>query len=428
MKLKKFMPIFYKTLAVLCVMMPLFLLFFSVAKAEDLEIVSAKLNSQESNVTFNANNGKDQPLLIELTANQAVKFNTVAICSLAVTCTRTTAVKYFTQPDLSITVSKSWDGKTGGASPQVVADGEYKIVATMSLTSGGDSTIKEITPHIVVLSSDVGNGDNNNSTTTATTTTTVSVVSGGSSYSSHSSQTDLSDYEETTPSIGAGRKRLVVVGSNVDFRVEKSKGASGLDRYSWTFGDGSSAEGERVSHSYKFPGEYNVVLNGYWGGTQLVSRTKVLVEEAKVAITKVDSQLGFVEITNQGSKEINLGGWTLRGMIDFSLPLDTIIDAGKGIKFALDPKIFSATSSRLILISADGGELGKMENISVAELENKLVKLKEELITLQSGEGALEATNTTIGKIEGGDQKSATKIITLAPKLSWWQKMFRMSK
>ena len=282
---------------------------------------------------------------------------------------------------------------------------------------------------ITVSDTPVATSTDEDDSQTASSTAAV-IVSGGGNYSAHSSQTDLSDYEEPTPSIGAGRKRLAIVGSPLDFKVEQSKGASGINRYAWSFGDGTSAEGEQVSHGYKFPGEYNVVLNGYWGNTQLVARTKVLVEEAKVVLAKIDQRLGFAEVVNNGQKEINLGHWVLRGAIDTPLPLDTIIDAGKSIKVPLDPKIFTATSSQLVLISADGYEVVKGEGLSILELENKLLQLKEQLMALQFDPDQSLAGGEVLtgGEIENNDQKPTAKIITLEPKLSWWQKMFRIGK
>lgn len=115
------------------------LIFPFLAQANSPTIVSVLLNGKAETVTFRAISGKDKPLSIELTADQPVKFNTIAICSVSVNCTRTTAVKYFTQTDPSLSVAKNWDGKTGGSNPQVVSDGEYKISVTLGL-SGVTST------------------------------------------------------------------------------------------------------------------------------------------------------------------------------------------------------------------------------------------------------------------------------------------------
>lgn len=50
------------------------------------------------------------------------------------------------------------------------------------------------------------------------------------------------------------------VGQNVVFDAAASKGQGAISLYLWEFGDGSEAEGVKVTHSFSTPGTYDVVL------------------------------------------------------------------------------------------------------------------------------------------------------------------------
>ena len=54
----------------------------------------------------------------------------------------------------------------------------------------------------------------------------------------------------------AGANQFSEINTEVEFDIGDSSGVS----FSWDFGDGNRAEGERVNHQYSQPGMYSVVL------------------------------------------------------------------------------------------------------------------------------------------------------------------------
>ncbi len=70
------------------------------------------------------------------------------------------------------------------------------------------------------------------------------------------------------PVANAGENTACLAGNAVNFDGSKSSSPTGNLSYNWNFGDGETAEGERVTHTYQKSGNYRVVLtvnNGQGG-------------------------------------------------------------------------------------------------------------------------------------------------------------------
>lgn len=104
--------------------------------------------------------------------------------------------------------------------------------------------------------------------------------------------------------------------------------------YTWNMGDGTTYRGEEISHTYHHPGTYVIALRAVKGSVEIVKRRTVIVHE--VGATVSDYQLGsggFIEITNDGSKEINLSQWSIRSGADvFLVPYHTYVLPGASVR------------------------------------------------------------------------------------------------
>jgi hypothetical protein len=238
--------------------------------------------------------------------------------------------------------------------------GSFTINATLTTRTTGKSwstsqiiNISNTIEDIIATTTATSTGNITSTSTISIATTTNPVIS------THYIQEELSSYVEPTIfEISAGRNRLGYVGLPVNFTAKHKLSANLQNKncnYVWTFGDGSSVEGEETEHIYKYIGDYNLVLNGECGELKSVSRAKVKIIETNLWLSVMTD--GAIEIVNNGEYEINLYGWKLLSANqDYAFPLDTIISGGKKIVF---PKeyIKIADTTGISLVDASGGRI-----------------------------------------------------------------------
>lgn len=150
------------------------------------------------------------------------------------------------------------------------------------------------------------------------------------SLSAHGNQAALSAAGQTKDPflVDAGRPRLGSIHAPLKFQATASAGAKN-PRFTWSFGDGDSARGGKATHAYLFPGTYQVVVNARDPAGEVTGRTTVQVVEPKLKLTYHAASEPRLEVVNQSSQEINLGGWQIASDRDyFLIPADTIVAAG----------------------------------------------------------------------------------------------------
>jgi hypothetical protein len=174
----------------------------------------------------------------------------------------------------------------------------------------------------------------NSSDASSTSTTTSSTTTSSSSASSaHYSAVPITTAPAAPKlSLGAGRDRIGMVGSPLEFKVEGSAVHGSRNIFRWNFGDGTVKGGTLLSHVYEYPGEYVVVLHASLPEGEAVARVNVRIVDAGFEVTHASPDR--VEIRNNSKYEANLFGWILMsGERAFVFPRDTIIKAGQSISY-----------------------------------------------------------------------------------------------
>lgn len=218
-------------------------------------------------------------------------------------------------------------------------------------------------------------------TTNSTTQNSQSATSGSATpaYSTPASQLEVL----------AGSDRVTTPGSPVSFQatIKKNSSANSSVNFSWSYGDGNVGEGALVTHIYKYPGEYAVVLNAKSGNNFAISRFKVKVLETKISLTDKGDH---TEITNETNGEINLFNWKLvKNSQAFIFQPDTIILPKS--KILIDDSLLTMKGqeeSGVVLKNFLGQVVAKsstiIDQIERAELSNKLQSMKLEATALLS--------------------------------------------
>jgi hypothetical protein len=130
---------------------------------------------------------------------------------------------------------------------------------------------------------------------------------------------------------------------------EKLEGA----RHSWNFGDGTLEEGEQVLHNFVYPGEYIVFLEVISGKYYTSERIYVSVIPSSLSIT--DSEMDFIKLHNDSSKELNISYWMLSaGDKTFVIPGNTYIKTGGDITFSRETTGLDGRSKPLRLLYPNG--------------------------------------------------------------------------
>lgn len=162
------------------------------------------------------------------------------------------------------------------------------------------------------------------------------VLSDSTSLSSSSSSSGESTTNVSTPNaqleILAGSDRVTSPGSPIWFQaVVKKNTNSSSPELNWSFGDGNVETGLLVSHTYKYPGDYVVVLSARAGDIFSISRLKVKVADSSISVIDKGE---YLEISNSGNTEVNLFNWKVE-------------NKGKGFKFQPNTIILPKSSIKL---------------------------------------------------------------------------------
>ena len=305
-----------------------------------------------------------------------------------------------------------------------VTDPAVSYVSTQGAKGDGNSLQRQPngtwisaspTPGIVNVSISSSTSTTTDEVATTTEETTNDTASSSSQTSSsvtsaHSSPAPLSLTEPTIEfEISAGRDRLTTVGNSLIFRVVTTKSQNISEQgitYKWSFGDGTTGQGNTVNHSYKFAGDYFVVVNANYSDQQAVARLVVGVTSPNISINKVS---GGTEISNNSKTEINLEGWNLishpstRAELGtgqektFVFPTDTLMPGGNKIIFPDD--VTGMSDETIQLLNPIGKEIGFIKKVD-AEMPQPIVTNKTD-INLDDIQVKIEEVKNEVAQITG---------------------------
>jgi len=238
----------------------------------------------------------------------------------------------------------------------------------------------------IIISSGASQDNNSNSSGEILSASSDSSSLSGSQSSSGNSMTNVSSSNSQLDII-AGNDRTTSPGSPIWFQATVKKNTiSASPELSWSFGDGNIGAGFLVSHTYKYSGDYVVVLSAKAGDIFSVSRLKVKVAESSVSVSEGNE---YLEISNDGNTEINLFNWKVENKGQgFIFQPNTIILPHSSIK--LDKSLLKMKGLDNSLGTSLKNSLGKevfavvpVEEIDLSEVAKNLDNIKKEFSVVQ---------------------------------------------
>ena len=284
------------------------------------------------------------------------------------------------------------------------ANGPFLTIEEIQNVKGiGEVTFSKIKDYITVRSITASTDTGSSQTTPSAGETKLAPTVATSASSAHFGSSELSNFSpDATLSAGAGRSRLGVAGGPMEFRAETDSPYTRGMSFKWSFGDGTTGDGETVSHIYEYAGEYVVVLNIHSSDGVAVSRTDVRIVEPEITIVSASPEK--IEILNTSANEVNLYGRALlSGDAVFAFPRDTIIKAGRKIvlgKSVTGINPLGTNGVTMILVGESAENRNELEKRK-KEYQNKIAKMYEQtqemeklLADLRETPGAVSANVT----------------------------------
>jgi hypothetical protein len=358
----------------------------------------------------------------------------------------------------SVTYNSSMGANGDGNSLQKINN-----IWTASIPTPGVENIFLDSSTSTATTSDNQDSSNNTSTSTSSSTSNTSgqavpvtkIITRTLYISAHSGTEDLNNYDEKNSfQVTAGRERMALVGSILEFdaKYTLSQKDQCMPFFTWSFGDGLEAAGKKVEHTYKFPGEYNVILNANCADSNSVSRTKVKMISPDISIATTIN--GDIEIINNSRSEINIGDWVIKGgQKDFVLARDTMISANNKIILSNEDLNNSSKIERVSLHSPSGREVTHFtvneqhnvlsskpdtisatgSSISVAEAE-RLADQYKKTLAMNGQEVSTSKKVSEVGTINDGNDvlangsdtnqtASVLEAVNQASVISFWNKL-----
>ncbi len=236
----------------------------------------------------------------------------------------------------SVTYTTAMGGKNDGNSLHRLSDGTLVAAAP----DPGVNTGSYIAASGSDTSTNEANSDNSSNTDSDNTSVTDDVSNDAATVDSLHDVSAAQSGGSVSAPLGARIMvpSVVTAGAGSFFSgtalTEKGTLIAGA-RYLWNFGDGATAEGQNIFHTYPYPGTYAVVLTVSSDTSVGIAEVKVQATEAQVGMLAEPD--GSLVLVNQSAQNLNIGLWTISSATStFVLPKDTIVLGLQSLHLAVD--------------------------------------------------------------------------------------------
>lgn len=218
---------------------------------------------------------------------------------------------------------KTWDGTDKGV---IVPDGVYTV--SISAISIEDSTQYMTDSSKTITVSATGSSKGQEASSSETSTATTSSGTSGSAAAPYVPPPSALSVQVS------GTEQILLEVPATFSAVAKAKGGAvdSLATMHWSFGDGSSGEGGRITKTYHYPGTYLVVATATDGPVSAQGEIVVTVTASKVRIAQISGE--GITIANESGSRLDVSDWRITSSKGaFRVPVGTTLLPNASVLF-----------------------------------------------------------------------------------------------
>ncbi len=176
--------------------------------------------------------------------------------------------------------------------------------------------------------------------------------------------------------------------------------------YAWSFGDSFAGAGKKVTHTFTYPGEYVVIVEGEFAKNKTFTRHEITVLPVTFSLTRTDT--GNIQIHNNAKYEIDLSGFTLRGTSDVVIPTHTLLLPNSTITIHHDRFLKGSAQNvalydtqNIVVAAVVSGTQTQSQNLATVVTQKKvvarsLVQKEHEVAMVEENNPEVLGTSTTL--------------------------------
>jgi Lamin Tail Domain/PKD domain len=204
--------------------------------------------------------------------------------------------------------------------------------------------------------------------------------------------------------VGAGVRHQFIA----EVRKEGGKPIT-LNTLVWNFGDGTTGEGMRVTHTYPYPGEYRVQVRGTRSTFRppITAEATLVVQVIPLHLEVSHADRDSIEVHNIRKDEVDISQFALAvGKKHFRIPSGTVLLQGARVRFASRTTGLTPTSQTDVAIfTPDGTRVSPV----FSDAEEQGVDEEQELVLEEVSEDSDDVRTYVASELDAEEEISVTE-------------------
>ncbi len=226
--------------------------------------------------------------------------------------------------------------------------------------------------------SDVTNNDTTTKTTATNSNQTTENTQKRSGGGGSSAKKQAAEAQQTVLTLDVEAPTIAYVNQPIRFTAEPSGAGPTIMSsltYRWNLGDLQTGNGKMVTHSFAYPGEYIVFVEGSFAKQHAEARHEIKVLPNSISLSRT-AQNDLV-MKNTASYEIDISGFVLEGVDNITFPEHSFLKGGGSITIpekTVGRGIVKVHDRRKVLIASHGiSEVSPLSKVTPQRIAYQVV-------------------------------------------------------